>query len=64
MTLYATPDTQPAQVLVSTTKQFPLRGPTRELLIPVGAGNWLMSVRARTPLVGGLTNDAQWFALG
>ena len=63
VTLYATPDIAPAQVLVSTTKQFPLRGQTRELLIPVGTSNWLLSVRARTPLVGGLTNHAQWLAL-
>jgi len=48
---------------VSTTKQFPLRGQTRTLDIPVGTSKWLMSVRARTLLVGGLTSDAQWFAL-
>ena len=29
----------------------------------MGTTKWLMSVRARTPLVGGLTSDAQWFAL-
>jgi len=62
--LYATPDVNPAQVLVSTTKQFPLRGQMRSLPIPVGTTKWLMSVRARTPLVGGLTGDAEWFALG
>src|SRR5438309_7659398 len=63
VTLYATPNVDPNQVLVSTTKQIPLRGQTRQLPIPVGTTKWLMSVRARTPLVGGLTGDAQWFAL-
>ena len=62
--LYATPDVQPPQVLVSTTKQFPLRGETRSLPIPVGSAKWLLSVRARTPLVGRLTADAPWLALG
>ena len=63
VTLYATADVNPPQVLVSTTKQIPLRGETRTQLIPVGNTKWLMEVRARTPLVGGLTNDAPWFAL-
>ena len=63
VTLYATPDVDPAQVLVSTTKQFPLRGHTHNQPIEVGTTKWLMSVRARTPLVGSLTNDAPWFAL-
>lgn len=62
--LYATPHADTAQVLVSTTKQLPLRGRTHTLLIPVGTAKWLMAVRARSPLVGSLTNDAPWFALG
>src|SRR3954453_8911501 len=62
--LYATPKVDANQVLVSTTKQFPLRGQTRSLPIEVGSTNWLMSVRARTPLVGRLTSDAPWLALG
>src|SRR3954471_7169040 len=62
--LYATSGVDPTQVLVSTTKRFPLRGQTRSLPIEVGSANWLMSVRARTPLVGRLTSDAPWLALG
>jgi hypothetical protein len=62
--LYATPNVDPAQVLVSTTKHFPLQGQMRSLPIPVGTTKWLMSVRARTPLVGSLTSDAPWLALG
>lgn len=64
VTLYATPTVDTAQVLVSTTKDFPLRGQVRNQLIPVGSARWLLSVRARNPLVGTLTNNAPWFALG
>jgi serine phosphatase RsbU (regulator of sigma subunit) len=62
--LYATPTVQPAQVLVSTTKRMPLRGQVRDVPVPVGGSTWLLSVKARTPLVGGLTAKAAWFTLG
>jgi serine phosphatase RsbU (regulator of sigma subunit) len=62
--LYAVPRVQPEQVLVSTTKTLPLRGYVRDTVIPAGATKWLMSVKARQPLVGGLTAHADWLALG
>jgi hypothetical protein len=61
--VYATSTAQPRQVLVSTTKRVPLRGDVRNVVLPVGVSEWLLSVKARTPLVGGLTARADWFTL-
>jgi hypothetical protein len=61
--LYATPTISTGQVLVSTTKRFPLRGNVRDVPLPVGGSKWLLSVKARNPLVGGLTSRAAWLAL-
>src|SRR5206468_3387798 len=62
--VYAIPRVLPAQVLVSTTKRVPLHGSVRDEVITVGASKWLLSVKARKPLVGGLTAQAAWIVLG
>jgi serine phosphatase RsbU (regulator of sigma subunit) len=62
--LYGAPTVQPAQVLTSTTGQFPLTGDVRNQPLAAGASHWLLSVKARRPLVGSATADAPWFVLG
>jgi hypothetical protein len=62
--LYGTPTVQPTQVLTSTTAHFPLTGDVRNQSLAAGASHWLISVKARRPLVGSVTQDAPWVVLG
>lgn len=62
--LYGTPTVSVPQVLTSTTRQLPLHGGVRRTELQAGTGQWLLTVKARSPLVGGLTTDAPWIALG
>jgi hypothetical protein len=62
--LYGTSTVKPAQVLTSTTAHFPLKGDVRNQPLAVGASHWLLSVKARRPLVGSVTQDAPWVVLG
>jgi hypothetical protein len=62
--LYGTPTVQPAQVLTSTTPDFPLTGDVHNQPLDAGASHWLLSVKARRPLVGSVTQDAPWVVLG
>jgi hypothetical protein len=62
--LYGTPTVQPSQVLTSTTPHFPLTGDVRNQPFAAGASHWLLSVKARRPLVGSVTQDAPWVVLG
>jgi hypothetical protein len=62
--LYGTSTVQPGQVLTSTTPHFPLTGDVRSQPLAVGASHWLLSVKARRPLVGSVTQDAPWVVLG
>jgi hypothetical protein len=62
--LYGTPTVQPGQVLTSTTTEVPLSGDVRDQPLAVGASHWLLSVKARRPLVGSVTQDAPWVVLG
>lgn len=62
--LYGTTTAQPAQVLTATTSHLPLRGDERNQQLIAGATPWLLSVKARVPLVGNLTWNAPWLILG
>jgi serine phosphatase RsbU (regulator of sigma subunit) len=62
--LYDTPTVQPGQVLTSTTGHVPLHGDVRNEPLAAGATPWLLSVKARRPLVGSVARDAPWVVLG
>lgn len=62
--LYSTAHADRAAILTATTRKLPLRGDVRSQQLPVGAASWLLTVKARSPLVGRLTADAPWVVLG
>jgi hypothetical protein len=62
--LYSMTTPRPSSILISTTKNLPLRGDVRHQTLLVGQTKWLLEVRARSPLIGRLTADAPWIALG
>ena len=62
--IYSTRTADPAGVLTSTTRDLPLRGEVRNELLTVGTARWLLTVKARSPLVGRITANAPWVVLG
>lgn len=62
--LYSTSSPKSSAVLISTTRNLPLRGQVGRRLLMVGNVKWLMVVKPRSPLVGQLTADAPWLVLG
>ena len=52
-----------SEVLVTTTKDVPLRGPVQYLPFIVGASHWLLAVSSPHPLVGSVAASAPWVAL-
>ena len=62
--LYSAPRAGPGTVLTSTSRDLPLRGEVRDQVLLVGATKWLLTVKARAPLVGRLTAEAPWMVLG
>ena len=59
----ATPD--PSQVLQSSVRKVPVRGSHVERqTIPVGPDKWLIEIRARGSLVGGVASAMPWVLLG
>lgn len=61
--IYGTPKQDVKQALVSTTPDLPLTGEVRNLTLSAGATKWLLSVKAREPLVGGVAANAWWVTL-
>jgi hypothetical protein len=53
-----------SSILTATTRELPLDGEVRSQPLVVGAAQWLLTVKARVPLVGRLTADAPWVVLG
>jgi serine phosphatase RsbU (regulator of sigma subunit) len=51
-------------VLTSTTQQIPLAGAVDNAPLAAGASPWLISVKARRPLVGSVAMASPWFVLG
>ena len=64
VTLYSSRTADPAKVLTSTSRDLPLRGDVRSTFLDVGDTRWLLTVSARSPLVGRLTEDAPWVVVG
>jgi len=62
--LYASPKVDPAQVLVTTTRDLPLHGSARYEALAVGGTNWTLGVAAIRPLVGSVAANAPWVVLG
>jgi serine phosphatase RsbU (regulator of sigma subunit) len=61
--LYATPNKDPSQLLVSSTGgALPANGSTF-ILQSAGATNWLLGVRAKSSLAGGVASNAWWIVL-
>jgi serine phosphatase RsbU (regulator of sigma subunit) len=58
--IYGAPRPLPAQVLTSTTTRLPMRDGALDKPLQAGASRWLLSVRAREPLVGGVADKAPW----
>lgn len=54
---------QPAQVLASTTSDLPLRDGNRNQPLSAGDSHWLLSVKAKGPLVGTVATYAPWMTL-
>ena len=61
--VYGSAKADPASALVSTTDTLPLNGDTYELPLAAGASKWLLSVRAKSPLVGNVAANAWWVLL-
>jgi len=64
VTLYSSRTADPSKVLTSTSRDLPLRGDVRSTFLDVGDTRWLLTVSARSPLVGRLTEDAPWVVVG
>jgi serine phosphatase RsbU (regulator of sigma subunit) len=58
--IYSVPRPRPAQVLTSTTSRLPMRDGALDQPLQAGASRWLLSVRPREPLVGGVADSAPW----
>lgn len=61
--LYASTRPDPAQVLVTTTADLPLRGSVQYLPLTAGASHWLLGVSQIQPLVGSVAASAWWVVL-
>jgi hypothetical protein len=61
--LYAAPTVRAGQVLVSTTEDLPLTGTVRTEKFDFGANHWLLAVRPKGSLVGGITSTAPYAVL-
>jgi hypothetical protein len=62
--LYSSTRADPATILTSTSRDLPLTGEVRDQTLLIGSTKWLLTVKARAPLVGRLTADAPWVVLG
>lgn len=64
LVLYATPEVDPDQLVLSTTAALPLRGDSARQELKVGAESWLLVISAREPLVGSFAITVPWIVLG
>jgi serine phosphatase RsbU (regulator of sigma subunit) len=63
MALYDARRPDPAQLVVTTTRELPLRGPVQYLPLTVGTSQWLLGVTSPHPLVGTVAAWSAWAAL-
>ena len=61
--LYDAPKPDPAQLVVTTTRQLPLRGRVLYLPFAVGTSDWALAVSSPQPLVGTIAAWSPWVAL-
>lgn len=61
--IYGSPTADPAEVLASTTHDLQLHGTVRREPLMAGSSRWLLLVKARRPLVGTVTAQAEWLVL-
>jgi serine phosphatase RsbU (regulator of sigma subunit) len=61
--LYDAPKADPAQLVVTTTRQLPLRGRVLYLPFAVGTSHWALEVSSPGPLVGTIAAWSPWVAL-
>jgi serine phosphatase RsbU (regulator of sigma subunit) len=61
--LYDAPKPDPAQLVVTTTRQLPLRGEVLYLPFAVGTSHWALAVSSPQPLVGTIAAWSPWVAL-
>jgi serine phosphatase RsbU (regulator of sigma subunit) len=62
--IYASSTPDPAEILTATTPKLPLRGEVRSSMLQAGDARWLIVIRARAPLVGGVAAQAAWVTTG
>jgi signal transduction histidine kinase/ActR/RegA family two-component response regulator len=62
--LYASSTPDPQSLLLADTPKVPIRGMVDQEPVTVGAAHWLIVARSNGPLVGEITADAPWGALG
>lgn len=62
--LYASTRQDPRQIVLTTTKDLPLTGQVSTSTQPVGTSSWLLTAKARQPLVGSFAAGAPWWVLG
>ncbi len=61
--LYDAPKPEPAQLVVATTRQLPLRGKVLYLPFSVGTSHWALAVSSPQPPVGTIAAWSPWVAL-
>jgi hypothetical protein len=60
LVIYGSARPDPAKVLAATTTDLPMRGDVVNMPLKVGAATWVVSTKARKPLVGSLAHEAWW----
>lgn len=62
LAVYASPRPDPAQLILTTTRQ-PLAGSVNRQGLAVGSSHWLLLISSKRPLVGSFTARMPWIAL-
>jgi signal transduction histidine kinase/ActR/RegA family two-component response regulator len=61
--LYAAPEPDTSQLVLSTESELPMSGDVLRVPFPVGAEDWSLSVAANDPLVDSLARQTPWLIL-
>jgi signal transduction histidine kinase len=62
--LYVGTRQDPATLVLTTGESAPLKGSVATAETPFGADNWLVAIKASTPLIGSFAANAYWLVLG
>jgi Stage II sporulation protein E (SpoIIE) len=60
LVIYGSSRPDPRTVLAATSTKLPLRGDVVNTPLKVGAETWIVSTRAKKPLIGNFAHDAWW----